>query len=146
MLNKLVRENQQLQEETIAQRQIIRLDKIRAEQESREFKEQSTQLMQDLEQEKLQLEEDIDKMRKNEVTSAALSPFLSPPSLSFKSRERINWLMQDWAQEDLKGKIMPSLFSFSAPATTSSSHPIPGSASPIPSLPGKWIVSVVSHE
>lgn len=68
----LVRVNQELEEETIAQRHIIHLEKIKAEQESRELEEQTNQLMQDLAQEKLRLEEDIDKMHKNKVTRGVL--------------------------------------------------------------------------
>ena len=67
-MEELRRQNQILEEETIAQRHIIHLEKIKTEQESRELEEQRNQLMLDLEQEKQRLEDDIDKMHRNKVS------------------------------------------------------------------------------
>ncbi len=67
----LLKHNQELEEETVAQRHIIHLEKIRTEKESRELEDQKNQLMLDLEQEKYRLEEDIQKLHKNKAT-----PFL----------------------------------------------------------------------
>lgn len=67
-MEELRRQNQILEEETIAQRHIIHLEKIKTEQESKELEEQRNQLMLDLEQEKQRLEDDIDKMHRNKVS------------------------------------------------------------------------------
>lgn len=89
-MKELVRVNQELEEETIAQRHIIHLEKIKAEQESREMEERTNQLMQDLAQEKLRLEEDIEKMHKNKVShdlsghQSIVAP--APPSTPSLSR------------------------------------------------------------
>lgn len=66
-MEELQLQNQILEEETIAQRHIIHLEKIKTEQESRELEEQRNQLMLDLEQEKQRLEDDIDNMHRNKV-------------------------------------------------------------------------------
>lgn len=72
LAEELKRRNQVLEEETIAQRHIIHLEKIKTEKESKELEEQRNQLMMDLEQEKQRLEEDIDKLHRNKVSSKTL--------------------------------------------------------------------------
>ncbi len=67
LAEELKRRNQMLEEETIAQRHIIHLEKIKTEKESKELEEQRNQLMVDLEQEKQRLEDDIDKLHRNKV-------------------------------------------------------------------------------
>lgn len=64
-VEELLQRNQILEEETIAQRHIIHLEKIKTEKESQELEEQRNQLMLDLELEKQRLEEDIGKLHKN---------------------------------------------------------------------------------
>ena len=66
-VEELLQRNQVLEEETIAQRHIIHLEKIKTEKESHELEEQRNQLMLDLELEKHRLEEDIEKLHKNKV-------------------------------------------------------------------------------
>ena len=68
----LRRKNQVLEEETVAQRHIIHLEKIKTEKESRELKEQKNRLMSDLEQEKQRLEEDILKLNRNRVRKSCI--------------------------------------------------------------------------
>lgn len=68
-VEELLQRNQALEEETIEQRHIIHLEKIKTEKESREMEEQHNQLMLDLELEKRRLEEDIGKLSRNKVVA-----------------------------------------------------------------------------
>lgn len=68
-VEELLQRNLALEEETIAQRHIIHLEKIKTEKESQELEEQRNQLMLDLEVEKRRLEEDIEKLHGNRVCS-----------------------------------------------------------------------------
>lgn len=95
LAEELRRRNQALEEETIAQRHIIHLEKIKTEKESMELEEQKNQLMMDLEQEKSRLEDDIEKLHRNKVSHVCIDATLPSDNTSrssYKCNEVANLL------------------------------------------------------
>lgn len=82
LAEELRQRNQALEEETIAQRHIIHLEKIKTEKESKDLEEQKNQLMMDLEQEKRRLEDDIEKLHRNKVFHLSLTLEIKWPPIS----------------------------------------------------------------
>ena len=64
-IDEVLREKELLEEENMAQKHIIHLEKLKTEKEYAETREQKSRLMAGLEQEKLRLERDIDSLRRN---------------------------------------------------------------------------------
>ncbi len=67
-MEELLRRNQALEEETVSQRHIIHLERLKTERESRDLEDQKNQLMDELEQEKMKLEEDIKGLNNKKVS------------------------------------------------------------------------------
>lgn len=65
-MDELLREKELLEEENMAQKHLIHLEKLKAEKEYAEMREQKSRLMAELELEKVKLEEDINKLHKNQ--------------------------------------------------------------------------------
>ena len=66
----LLLRNQALEQETLNQRHIIQLEKLKTEKESKDLELQRNQLMDELEQEKRKLEEDISQLSNKKVRGA----------------------------------------------------------------------------
>lgn len=66
-MEELQERNKALEEETVTQKHLLHLEKIKAEREYEEIKEEKTRLMSDLEQEKNKLLADIQQLNKNKV-------------------------------------------------------------------------------
>ena len=64
-MDELLRAKELLEEENMAQKHLIHLEKLKAEKEYAEMREQKSRLMAELEQEKAKLEGDINKLQKN---------------------------------------------------------------------------------
>ena len=64
-MDELLRAKELLEEENMAQKHLIQLEKLKAEKEYAEMREQKSRLMAELEQEKAKLEGDINKLQKN---------------------------------------------------------------------------------
>ena len=64
-MDELLRQKELLEEENMAQKHLIQLEKLKAEKEYAEMKEQKSRLMTELEQEKMKLEGDINKLQRN---------------------------------------------------------------------------------
>lgn len=66
-MEQLLLRNKALEEETMAQKHVIHLEKIKADKEFVDLKEQKTRLLSDLEQERNKLVTDITQLNKNKV-------------------------------------------------------------------------------
>ena len=69
-MEELLERNRALEEETMTQKHLIHLEKLKAEREYEEIKEEKTRLMTDLEQERNKLVADIQQLNKNKVRLA----------------------------------------------------------------------------
>ena len=72
-MEELLIRNRALEEETLAQKHVIHLEKLKAEKEFEDLKEQKTRLMSDLEQERNKLVSDITQLNKNKVSNTKSS-------------------------------------------------------------------------
>ena len=70
----LMLRNQTLEQETVSQRHIIHLEKLKTEKESKDLEEQKNQLMDELEQEKMKLEDDIRDLNDKKVWPTNIGP------------------------------------------------------------------------
>lgn len=113
-IEELVRKNELLQEETVAQKHIIQLEKLNSIKEYEEMKESKTRIMSELEQERNKLQDDIHKLQQIRQNDSKQEPLSAASEALVLERGaelvRISMMLQE-ASAICKGLNRPLTFS-----------------------------------